>query len=124
MIKEFKEFISTGNALDLAIGVVFGGAFGAIVNSLVNDIFMPLVGMILGGTNISGWGFSVGSAYIRYGAFLQSIVNFVLIAFLLFLIVKSVNKMRKSKEVVEEEVPVKTDEVVLLEQIRDLLKNK
>lgn len=123
MIDEFQEFIATGNALDLAIGVVFGGAFGAIVNSMVDDILMPLVGLILGGTDISGWHFMVGTAVVRYGAFIQAIVNFLIIAFFLFLIVKTVNIMRKKEEVVTEEPP-KPEDIVLLEQIRDLLEKK
>lgn len=123
MIDEFKEFIATGNALDLAIGVVFGGAFGAIVNSMVDDILMPLVGLILGGTDISSWHFMVGTAVVRYGSFLQAIVNFLIIAFFLFLIVKTVNNIRKEEEVVTEEPP-KPEDIVLLEQIRDLLEKK
>lgn len=123
MIDEFKEFIATGNALDLAIGVVFGGAFGAIVNSMVDDILMPLVGLILGGTDISSWHFMVGTAVVRYGSFLQAIVNFLIIAFFLFLIVRTVNNIRKEEEVVSEEPP-KPEDIVLLEQIRDLLEKK
>ncbi len=123
MIDEFKEFIATGNALDLAIGVVFGGAFGAIVNSMVDDILMPLVGLILGGTDISSWHFMVGTAVVRYGSFLQAIVNFLIIAFFLFLIVRTVNNIRKEEEVVTEEPP-KPEDIVLLEQIRDLLEKK
>lgn len=123
MIDEFKEFIATGNALDLAIGVVFGGAFGAIVNSMVDDILMPLVGLILGGTDISSWHFMVGTAVVRYGSFLQAIVNFLIIAFFLFLIVRTVNNIRKEEEIVTEEPP-KPEDIVLLEQIRDLLEKK
>lgn len=122
MIKEFKEFISKGNAFDLAVGVILGGAFSAIVNSLVNDILMPLIGMVFG-LDFSTWVITVNNSPLAIGLFIQAIVNFLIIAFVLFLLVKSMNKLRKP--VVEEEVvAVDPEELVLLREIRDSLKNR
>jgi len=101
--KEFKEFAMRGNVIDLAVGVVIGGAFSAIITALVENIFLPLIGLIVGGTDISALAVKVGTASLAYGAFLQAIINFLLIALCLFLFVKAVNKMRKSKE--EEPAP-------------------
>ena len=120
MVKEFKEFISRGNVLDLAIGIIIGAAFGKIVSSIVDDILMPLIGVILGGVNFAGLSITVRSSTISYGAFLQSTFDFLIIAFCVFMIVKFINKTKKKEEV---EV-VKSDEVILLEEIRDLLKKK
>ena len=123
MMKEFKEFISKGNVVDLAVGVIVGGAFGKIVTSLVNDILMPLLGIVLGGINFSNLTLRVGSAVIAYGAFIQNVIDFLIIAFCIFMFVKFINKLtvkpKKEEKVTE---PVKSDEVVLLEEIRDLLK--
>ena len=94
MLKEFKEFAMRGNVMDLAIGVIIGGAFGAIVASLVNDILMPLVGLALGGVDFSGLAVPVGAATIKYGAFIQAIVNFLIIAFVIFLIVRAMNRLK------------------------------
>ncbi|MDO5026828.1 MAG: large conductance mechanosensitive channel protein MscL [Tissierellia bacterium] len=99
MIKEFKEFISRGNVIDLAVGVVIGGAFGAIVTSLVEDIIMPLVGLILGGLNFAGLSIKVGEAEVMYGNFIQVVVNFLIIAFCIFLVIKAINKFKKPEEV-------------------------
>lgn len=127
-INEFKTFISRGNVLDLAVGVIIGGAFNTIVNSLVNDIFMPLIGIIIGGINLSGLVLKIGEATINYGLFIQNIINFLATAFCLFLLVRVINNFHKMKEKNEkkeekkEEAPKKSDEVVLLEEIRDLLK--
>ena len=124
MLKEFRDFIKRGNVLDLAVAVVIGGAFGSIISSLVDDIIMPVVGMITGGINFTSLTVTVGDATLKYGNFIQSIVNFLIIAFAIFMVVKAVNKasnLKKKKEE-KEEVPAKSDEVVLLEQIRDLLK--
>ncbi len=98
MLKEFKEFISKGNALDLAIGVIIGVAFGAIVSSMVADLLMPLIGIISGGIDFSGLSLNVGNAVLPYGKLLQAIINFIIIAFVLFLIVKGVNTLRTKKE--------------------------
>ena len=122
LINEFKEFIKRGNVIDLAVAVVIGGAFSSIVNSLVNDLIMPVIGVIIGGINFTGLTLSVGSAVIRYGAFLQSVINFLIIAFAIFMLVKLINKFFKQKEEVKE--VVKAEEIVLLEEIRDLLKKQ
>jgi large conductance mechanosensitive channel len=94
MLKEFREFAMRGNVMDLAVGVIIGGAFGAIVASLVNDILMPLVGLALGGVDFSGLGIPVGAETIMYGAFIQSIINFLIIAFVIFLIVRAMNRLK------------------------------
>lgn len=120
LINEFKEFIKRGNVIDLAVAVVIGGAFSSIVNSLVNDLIMPVIGVIIGGINFTGLTLRVGTAVIRYGAFLQNVINFLIIAFAIFMLVKLINKFFKKKEEVKE--AVKTEEVILLEEIRDLLK--
>ena len=120
-INEFKDFIKRGNVVDLAVAVVIGGAFSTIVNSLVNDIVMPLVGILIGGINFSHISVTLRDATIYYGRFIQNIINFLVIAFAIFTVVKIMNKFTKKKEEVKEEVS-KSDEVVLLEEIRDLLK--
>lgn len=119
---DFKKFISRGNVVDMAVGVIVGGAFGKIVSSLVNDILMPLIGVLLGGLNFSDLSIKVGSANIAYGVFIQSVIDFLIISLCIFVMVKFFEKL-KSKEEVKEEVK-KSDEVLLLEEIRDLLKNK
>jgi large conductance mechanosensitive channel len=96
MLKEFKEFVMRGNVLDMAVGVIIGGAFGKIVGSLVNDILMPLVGLLMGGVNFSELSVTVGSATIMWGLFLQTVVDFLIIAFVIFLIVKAANNMKKA----------------------------
>jgi len=95
MIKEFKDFVMRGNVLDLAVAVIIGGAFGKIVASLVNDVLMPLVGILLGGVNFTDLQITVGTAIIKYGAFIQTIVDFLIVAFVIFMIVKAANKMKK-----------------------------
>lgn len=123
VVKEFKEFISKGNVVDLAVGVIIGGAFGKIVTSLVNDILMPLLGIVLGGINFSGLTLNVGNAVIAYGSFIQNVFDFLIIAFCIFMFVKFINKLTvKPKKVEELAKPTKSDEVLLLEEIRDLLK--
>ena len=125
---EFKEFAVKGNALDLAIGVIIGAAFKAIVDSLVNDIIMPFVGILMGGKDFTSLAFKIGEAEIKYGSLIQTAVNFFIVAFCLFLLVKFVNKVKKgfAKKQEEEKVeePKKSDEVLLLEEIRDALKEK
>ena len=98
MLKEFKEFVMRGNVLDLAVAVIIGGAFGKIISSLVNDILMPLIGLVMGGVNFADLSFTVGSAVVAWGAFVQAIVDFVIIAFVIFLIVKSANATKKKEE--------------------------
>ena len=127
MIKEFKEFISRGNVIDLAVGIIIGGAFSAIVSSLVKDIIMPVISIILGVLNFSDLTATVGNATITYGTFIQTIVDFILIALSVFLIIKLINKFRRKKEEEPEkapEPPKPTKEELLLTEIRDLLKNK
>ena len=127
MFKEFKEFISRGNVLDLAVGVIIGGAFGKIVTSLVDDIIMPFIGLIIGGLDFSGLSIVIRKATIKYGMFVQNVVNFLIIAFSVFMIVKAVNKVRRIKPEEKEEEPVveaPSKEEALLAEIRDLLKAK
>ena len=129
----FKEFISKGNVVDMAVGVIIGGAFGKIVTSLVNDIIMPLIGLLIGGLDFSGLAWEVKDAKITYGAFIQTVVDFLIVAFCIFAVIRMFerfkNRLEKSKEDEKsaedavEEVK-KSDETVLLEEIRDLLKEK
>jgi large conductance mechanosensitive channel len=98
MLKEFKEFVMRGNVLDLAVAVIIGGAFGKIISSLVNDILMPLIGLVMGGVNFAELSFTVGLAVVAWGAFVPAIVDFVIIAFVIFLIVKSANATKKKEE--------------------------
>ncbi|MBT3338348.1 MAG: large conductance mechanosensitive channel protein MscL [Anaerolineae bacterium] len=97
MIKEFKNFVMRGNVLDLAVAVIIGGAFGKIIGSLVNDILMPLIGLMMGGVNFSALSITVGDAVVAYGAFIQAIVDFLVIAFVIFMIVKSASKTKKEE---------------------------
>ena len=130
IIGEFKEFISKGNVLDLAVGVIIGSAFQKIVTSLVNDILMPFLGLITGGHDFTSLTLKFKDATINYGLFIQNIIDFLLMAFCIFIIVKIFNTLKssldKKEEVVEEvkEEPKKTNEELLLEEIRDLLKKK
>ena len=125
---EFKTFISKGNVVDMAVGVIIGSAFGKIVTSLVNDVLMPLIGVVLGGLDFSNLSIKVGDATIAYGNFIQTIFDFLIVAFCIFLMVKLFERFRKKEKKEEEkkeEAPKKSDEVLLLEEIRDLLaKNK
>ena len=95
MFREFKEFAMRGNVLDLAIAVIIGGAFGQIIASLVNDVLMPLIGLVFGGINFSELSFTVGEAVVKWGAFVQSILDFVIVAFVIFMIVRAMNRMQK-----------------------------
>lgn len=122
-VNEFKKFISRGNVVDMAVGVIIGGAFGKIVTSLVNDILMPLIGTVLGGLNFSSLSITINDANIAYGAFIQSIVDFLIIAFCIFMMIKLFEKFKHKEEKLDEPIK-KSDEVLLLEEIRDLLKNK
>ena len=125
MLKEFKGFLQQGNVVDLAVAVIIGGAFGAIVTSLVNDIVMPLVGVLLGGLDFSSLAIQVGAATIAYGHFIQAIVNFVIIGFVLFLVMRSYNKMKVGEKEAEEAAPpAPSGEEVLLGEIRDLIKER
>jgi len=122
MMKEFKEFALKGNVMDLAIGVIIGGAFGKIVGSLVDNILMPIVGILLQGVNFATLSIKVGEAEIKYGLFIGAIIDFIIIALVLFMIIKGVNRMKR-KEVAAPTVPAPpTKEEQLLMEIRDLLK--
>jgi large conductance mechanosensitive channel len=125
MLNEFKKFILRGNVIDLAVAVVLGGAFGAIITSLTNDIIMPLVGILLGGVDFASLSVQVGSAVLAYGKFIQAIVNFLIIAVALFFIVKAANAAMDFRKKKEEAVPAAPPEdVILLREIRDLLRQR
>jgi len=122
MWSEFKKFALKGNVLDLAVGVVIGGAFGKIVASLVADLIMPLVGLLLGGVDFSKLSITYGDAVIKYGAFLQTVVDFFIIAFSIFLFIRLISRFKKKEEVTES-APVIDAKEELLTEIRDLLKS-
>ena len=129
MLKEFKEFISKGNVVDLAVGVIIGGAFGKIVTSLVNDIIMPLIGVIIGGINFTNLSIKIGESVIAYGSFIQNIIDFLIIAACIFVFVKFVNKLTnlnkvEAKEEQKKEEPKVAEDIKLLTEIRDLLKKQ
>ncbi len=119
-ILEFKSFISRGNVVDMAVGVIVGTAFSKIITSLVNDILMPLIGIILGGLKFNSLTFTVLGVKVAYGSFIQTIVDFLIISFCIFMVIKLFEKFKKKEETV---AAAKSDEVLLLEEIRDLLKN-
>jgi large conductance mechanosensitive channel len=121
MLKEFRDFISKGNVIDLAVAVILGVAFGAIITSLVNDILMPIIGIVFGGIDFTGMSILVGDAAISYGNFIQALINFLLIALALFLIVRGDKSLRKKEEKAPPP-PEPSQEVKLLTEIRDLLK--
>ena len=129
ILKEFKDFIARGNVIDLAVGVIVGSAFGKIVTSLVIDILMPIIGVILGGIDFTNLTIKFNDATIYYGNFIQNVIDFLIVAFCIFIFVKAINtitekaKKKEEKEKKKEEIK-KTDEVILLEEIRDLLKKK
>jgi large conductance mechanosensitive channel len=97
MLKEFREFAIRGNVMDLAIAVIIGGAFGKIVTSLVNDLLMPLIGLLLGGINFSDQAIMLGGAVVKWGAFVQSIIDFIIIAFVIFLLVRAMNRLKRQE---------------------------
>lgn len=121
LLSEFKAFAMRGNVVDLAVAVIVGAAFGKIITSLVDGIVMPLIGLLLGGVNIAGKTFTVGDAVVKWGAFLQTIIDFTIIALAIFFAVKAINLLIKKKE---EEAPKMTITEELLSEIRDLLKKK
>ena len=140
-VKEFKEFAVKGNALDLAVGVIIGGAFGKIVTSIVDDLIMPLIGAVLGkpdfssmyyvlkgnvpeGTKLEEARKIADTAIFAYGNFITILINFLILALIVFLMVKGINKMKKKQEVIEEAPAAPSNEEVLLTEIRDLLRNK
>jgi large conductance mechanosensitive channel len=123
MLKGFKEFALRGNVIDLAVGVVIGSAFNAIVASLVADIFMPIIGLITGGLDFSGLTYTYGHTKLTYGKFIQSIFVFIITAFALFVFIKAINEIRKKREGKPETAPPPPPaDIVLLTEIRDLLK--
>lgn len=122
-LKEFKEFISKGNVLDMAVGVIIGSAFGKIVASLVDNILMPLIGLIIGGLDFTKLAVKVKDAEIAYGLFIQNVVDFLIIALCIFFFVKLFAKLKKKKE--EEPAPAEpSEEILLLREIRDSLKKR
>lgn len=122
MWNEFKAFAIKGNIMDLAIGVIIGGAFGKIVTSLVTDVLTPLIGILLGGLSFKDLSINVGSEAIKYGLFLQSVVDFLIISASIFLIMKALISFKKKEEAAPAALPAPTTEEVLLAEIRDLLK--
>ena len=131
MLKDFKEFAFKGNVLDMAIGVIIGGAFGKIVTSLVNDLIMPIISILIGGLNFTDLKYVITPKHgdiaenaIAYGSFIQNVVNFFIIAFCIFIFVRLIEKFKKKEDAKVEEAPAKADDVVLLEEIRDLFKAK
>lgn len=120
MLQEFKEFIKRGNVMDLAVGVIIGGAFTNIVNSLVKNLINPLIGLFIGRIDLSNLVVKVGSATFKYGAFINTIINFLIIAFVVFLLIKAINKIVKKPD----DKPKQPTAEDYLKQIRDLLKEK
>ena len=125
-VKEFKEFAMRGNVMDMAVGVIIGGAFGKIVSSLVDDVLMPAIGMLTGNVDFTGLALKIGdgenAAVLKYGMFLQNVIDFLIIAFCIFLMIKAMNKLMPKKE--EPEAPAGPTQEELLTDIRDLLKEK
>lgn len=122
MWEDFKKFAVKGNVVDLAIGVIIGGAFGKIITSLVNDIITPILGLLLGGINFSGLQLQVGRAIVKYGSFIQNIIDFFIVSYSIFLFIWLIEKLRKKEK--EEVKPALNREEVLLTEIRDLLKER
>lgn len=127
IINEFKEFIERGNVIDLAVGVVMGSAFSKIVSSVVDDLLMPVIGVVIGGIDFSSLKITFKNADIRYGLLLNNIINFLIISLCIFIIVKIINKLTRKKETkkdTEVKEAKKSDEVILLEEIRDEIKKQ
>ncbi len=124
--KEFKEFAMRGNVIDMAVGVIIGGAFGKIVSSLVNDVFMPVIGVLTGGIDFSNLNFKFQDAEVRYGVFLQNVVDFLIVAFCIFLMVKAVNKVvnRKAAKAAKSAPAELSTTEKLLTEIRDELRKE
>lgn len=122
LFEEFKKFAIRGNVVDLAVAVVIGTAFGKIVSSLVDTIIMPTIGLFLGGIDFSSWSLKIGEATIAYGKFIQAVIDFVIIAFVIFMGLRTLNKLAKKKEEEAKSDPQPTEEVLLLREIRDSLK--
>lgn len=130
-IKEFKEFAVRGNVIDMAVGVVIGGAFGKIVSSLVGDVIMPIIGVLTSGVDFKSLKFTIKEASenipavtINYGMFIQTIIDFTIIAFCIFLAIKAINRLKQNKPKEDDASKELSDETKLLSEIRDLLKNR
>lgn len=121
---EFKQFIARGNVMDMAVGVIIGGAFSAITTSLINDIVMPLLGIFTGSISFAALSFEINGAVIAYGNFIQAILNFLIMAFVVFCLIKALNKLHRKKEEAPAAPPEPSAEEKLLTEIRDLLKEK
>jgi len=122
-VEEFKAFAMRGNVVDLAVAVVIGAAFGKIVSSLVENIFMPVIGIIVGGVDFTGWALKVGEVNITYGAFIQSVFDFVIVALVIFMVVKAMSKMKKTEEAAPAKPAEPSAEAKLLMEIRDSLRH-
>lgn len=123
-LSEFKTFIARGNVMDMAVGVIIGGAFSNITSSLINDIVMPLLGILTGSLSFSELSVQIGPAVVSYGNFIQAVLNFLVMAFVVFCLVKAINSFHKKKEAAPPPPPAPSAEEKLLTEIRDLLKNK
>ncbi len=123
-LEEFRAFAIKGNVVDLATAVIIGTAFGAIVTSLVTNIVMPLIGVVLGGIDVTGWQFTVGASVVAYGVFVQSIINFIIISLVVFVAIKLLARLKKSEDSVIEKPKEPSDEVKILMEIRDSLQQK
>ena len=121
---EFKQFIARGNVMDMAVGVIIGGAFSAITTSLINDIIMPLPGILTGSISFAELSVTIGGAVVTYGNFVQAILNFLVMAFVVFCLVKTLNRLHRKKEEAPAPPPGPSPEEALLAEIRDLLKEK
>ena len=136
LVEEFKKFAMRGNVMDMAVGIIIGGAFGKIVSSFVNDVLMPPIGVLLGGVNFADLKIVLSNAVLEngkiikeattwnYGSFLQSVVDFIIIAFAIFMMIKVMNKLQKKEEDKKKEDPKPSKEEVLLAEIRDELRRK
>ena len=138
MLKEFKDFAMRGNVVDMAVGIIIGAAFGTIVKSLVNDIIMPPIGLLLGGVDFTDFFLTLssgsypsleaakeaGAVTLNYGSFINTVISFVIVAFAVFILIKQINRLTKKEEEAPAEPPAPPKEEVLLEEIRDILKNQ
>jgi len=129
IVKEFREFAVKGNMIDMAVGIIIGGAFGKIVSSLVNDVLMPPLGVLIGGVNFTALKWTIGSpiegkdpATINYGTFIQTAIDFLIVAWAVFLMIKAINAMKRKEEAAPATPPAPTKDQVLLTEIRDILK--
>ena len=128
MLKEFKEFAMRGNVVDMAVGIIIGGAFGKIVSSLVKDVIMPPIGMVMGGVDFSDLAIALGegegAASINYGLFVNTVLDFLIVAFAIFMLIKGINSLKRKEEEKPAEPPKPSAEEVLLTEIRDALKSR